>query len=62
MVTRSPPSYHKRPRASTRPFFEEVEGHPEANFHSMAVRMVEALRGELRATEVRVEMLQQMGV
>jgi ADP-ribosylglycohydrolase len=48
--------------AANRPFFEELEGDPEANFHSMAVRMVEALRGELRATEVRVEMLQQMGI
>ena len=39
-----------------------VEGDPDANFHSMAVRMVEALRGERRAALARAEMLGRMGV
>ena len=47
--------------AANRPFFEEVEGDPEANFHTMAVRMVEALRGELRTTKERVAMLKRIG-
>ena len=47
---------------ANRPFFEEVEGDPDANFHSMAVRMVEALRGELRAARERAAMLRRMGL
>jgi ADP-ribosylglycohydrolase len=42
------------------PFFEEVEGDPKANFYSMAVRMVEALRAEQRAAEARAELLARM--
>jgi ADP-ribosylglycohydrolase len=48
--------------AANRPFFEEVEGDPDANFHSMAVRLVEALRGELRAAKERAAMLRGMGL
>jgi hypothetical protein len=47
---------------ANRPFFEEVEGDPEAHFHGMALRLVEALHGELCGTEARVEKLRQMGL
>jgi ADP-ribosylglycohydrolase len=48
--------------AANRPFFEEVEGDPDANFYSMAVRLVEALRAERRAALARAEMLARMGL
>jgi hypothetical protein len=47
---------------ANRPFFEKVEGDPDANFRSMAVRMVEALRGELRAAKERAAMLERIGM
>jgi len=47
---------------ANRAFFEEVEGEPDANFYSMAVRMVEALRGERRAALERAVLLERMGV
>jgi ADP-ribosylglycohydrolase len=47
---------------ANRAFFDEVEGDPDANFHAMAVRMVEALRGERRAARARAEMLERMGL
>ena len=39
------------------PFFEELEGDPNANFHSMAVRLVEALKKEREAARARAAML-----
>jgi hypothetical protein len=51
----------ERVETANRPFFEEVEGDPDANFRSMAVRLVEALRGELRAAKERAEMLARLG-
>jgi hypothetical protein len=47
---------------ANRAFFEEVEGDPDANFYSMAVRMVEALRGERRAALERAALLERMGL
>jgi ADP-ribosylglycohydrolase len=41
-------------------FFGEVDGDPEANFYSMAKRLVEALRGEARAAQDRIGLLRQM--
>jgi ADP-ribosylglycohydrolase len=38
-------------------FFEELEGNREANFYSMAQRMVEALKLERKAVQERLEML-----
>lgn len=42
------------------PFFAEVEKDPKANFRSMAVRLVAALRAERSAALARVEMLDRM--
>lgn len=42
------------------PFFEEVEGDSNANFRSMACRLVEALRSEMQATQERVNVLKEM--
>ncbi len=39
-------------------FFVEVEGNPEANFHSMALRLVSALEAEQRAAQARAVLLQ----
>jgi ADP-ribosylglycohydrolase len=41
-------------------FFAEVEGDPQANFHQMARRMVEALHAEQRLAEARVQLLSQL--
>ena len=41
-------------------FFEEVEGDPEANFYSMARRLVEALRAEARSAQARFDFLSQL--
>ena len=41
-------------------FFEEVEGDPQANFHAMAQRLVEALRAEKQAAQARAEELAQI--
>jgi ADP-ribosylglycohydrolase len=41
-------------------FYVEVDGDPEANFLSMARRLVEALRGEARTTRDRIELLGQI--
>jgi ADP-ribosylglycohydrolase len=38
-------------------FFEELEGDPKANFHSMAERLDDALQKEQQAVQKRVEML-----
>lgn len=40
--------------------FVELEGDGRANFHSMARRLVEALRAEQRAAQERAELLQRM--
>lgn len=39
------------------PFFEEVEGDTKANFYSMSVRLVEALRAEQAAAQLRADTL-----
>jgi ADP-ribosylglycohydrolase len=41
-------------------FFEEVERDPKANFHSMARRLVAALRAERRAAQERVARLERI--
>ncbi len=41
-------------------FFEEVEGDPKANFHSVAQRLVEALNAEQRAAQERADLLKAM--
>jgi ADP-ribosylglycohydrolase len=43
-------------------FFEEVEGDPQANFHSMARRLVDALRAERRAARQRAAFLDDLVV
>lgn len=45
---------------ANRDFFQEVEGDPEANFRSMAVRLVEALQAERQATQNRVAVLDEI--
>jgi ADP-ribosylglycohydrolase len=42
---------------ANRPFFEEVEGDPDANFSAMARRMVGALKSEREATAARLAVL-----
>jgi ADP-ribosylglycohydrolase len=41
-------------------FYVEVDGDPEANFCSMAQRLVQALHGEARAARDRIELLTQI--
>ena len=41
-------------------FFVEVDGDPEANFHSMARRLVSALRAEARAVHERMRVLERL--
>jgi len=45
---------------ANRDFFQEVEGDPQANFRSMAQRLVEALRAERRAAQNRVAVLDEI--
>ncbi len=42
---------------ANRDFFEEVDGDPEANFHAMAVRLVQALAAEQQVSQARVDLL-----
>jgi ADP-ribosylglycohydrolase len=41
-------------------FFEELEGDPRANFHSMAVRMAEALQNQREAARGRLQTLDRL--
>jgi ADP-ribosylglycohydrolase len=42
---------------ANRDFFAEVEGDPEANFHAMAARLVQALDAERRAAQAQADLL-----
>lgn len=46
--------------AANAAFFEDLEGDPNANFHSMAVRLVEALQKEQQAAEERAGCLRRI--
>ncbi len=41
-------------------FFEELEGDKDANFYSMAYRMVEAIKSERQTTQERLKMLDEI--